>query len=65
MRRVQSNKLLMSKWTAVSPVNKEKHFLVTRLNLLSIELEAVYTQHKINLPLQDLADASQWRQGWH
>ncbi|NLZ79547.1 MAG: TIGR02450 family Trp-rich protein, partial [Gammaproteobacteria bacterium] len=29
MHRINPKKLLHSKWTAVSPVNKEKHFMVT------------------------------------
>ena len=29
MNRINPTKLLRSKWTAVSPVKKEKHFMVT------------------------------------
>jgi tryptophan-rich hypothetical protein len=29
--QINPAKLLLSKWTAVKPVNKEKHFLVTKL----------------------------------
>lgn len=72
MRRMQSTKLLNSKWTAVTPVNKEKHFIVTRLNppeppspnVQTVELEAVYTQRTVSLPIQALADKDQWQQGW-
>ena len=32
-RRLSPKKLLLSKWTAVSPRNKEKHFMVTKLVL--------------------------------
>lgn len=31
MNKINPKKLLHSKWTAVSPVNKEKHFLVTEM----------------------------------
>jgi hypothetical protein len=31
MRKLNPRKLLLSKWTAVKPVNKEKHFLVRGL----------------------------------
>ena len=30
-RRLNRNKLLLSKWTAVIPRNKELHFIVTRV----------------------------------
>jgi tryptophan-rich hypothetical protein len=29
--QINPDKLLISKWTAVQPYNKERHFLVTRL----------------------------------
>ena len=29
--QINPDKLLLSKWTAVQPYNKEKHFLVTRV----------------------------------
>ncbi|WP_198927950.1 TIGR02450 family Trp-rich protein, partial [Vibrio crassostreae] len=31
MNRINPKKLLRSKWTAVSPVKKEKHFMVTEV----------------------------------
>lgn len=65
-------KLLLSKWTAVAPVNKEKHFLVTRLvepatpgaNVTHIELESVYSKRVTTMPWHDLTDSSRWRRGW-
>ncbi|MGO1500784.1 MAG: TIGR02450 family Trp-rich protein [Marinobacter sp.] len=33
MNNFNPKKLLNSKWTAVNPVNKEKHFLVTELEI--------------------------------
>ena len=33
MNNINPGKLLNSKWTAVNPVNKEKHFLVTEIAL--------------------------------
>ena len=29
--RIQKNKLLLSKWSAVAPQDREKHFLVTQV----------------------------------
>lgn len=65
-------KLLLSKWTAVTPQHKEKHFLVARLVLpetpdapvLEIELEAVHSGRSRRVAWRELRDASQWRQGW-
>ncbi|MCX2860549.1 TIGR02450 family Trp-rich protein [Paucibacter sp. PLA-PC-4] len=65
-------KLLLSKWTAVTPQHKEKHFLVVRLVLpetpdapvLEIELEAVHSGRSRRVAWRELRDASEWRQGW-
>jgi hypothetical protein len=48
--RLQSAKLLRSKWAAAVPVNKEKHFIGAAL----IAPETPGTQN----------DASQWPHGW-
>lgn len=66
-------KLLLSKWTAVSPRNKEKHFIVTRLlqpddptqPITEVELEAVYSRRCQVIAWQLLTDDTHWRQGWH
>lgn len=65
-------KLLLSKWTAVTPQHKEKHFLVVRLVLpetpdapvLEIELEAVHSGRSRRVAWRELRDASEWKQGW-
>lgn len=65
-------KLLLSKWTAVTPVNKEKHFLAIKLlepaapdaAVTHIELEAVYSKRVSALPWRDLTDSSRWQRGW-
>lgn len=70
--RLNPKKLLNSKWTAVTPLNKEKHFLVSKLlqtelpqtELEFIELEAVYSKRKQILSWPALTDASLWLQGW-
>lgn len=71
-RRLNPKKLLLSKWTAAVPKNKEKHFLVTQLiepdepnaPIELIELEAVYSRRILILPWRDLANTEQWLQGW-
>lgn len=65
-------KLLKSKWTAVKPTNKEKHFMVTKLILTEapnqsvefIELEAAYSKRTQLLAWQQLNDSSLFIQGW-
>lgn len=71
-RHLNPKKLLLSKWTAVTPRNKEKHFIVTRLvapeppgqQVTSIELESVHSRRSVILPWRALMDGRQWRQGW-
>ena len=71
-RRLNPNKLLLSKWTAALPKNKEKHFLVIQLikpelpdaPIKHIELEAIYSRRSFILPWRDLTDTGQWLQGW-
>lgn len=65
-------KLLLSKWTAATPHNKEKHFIVTNLiqpelpaiQVEHVELEAVYSRRAFTLAWRELTDESQWLQGW-
>ncbi len=65
-------KLLLSKWTAVSSVDKEKHFVVTRVvepeppavRIEWVEIEAVHSGRSSILRWRDLTDATRWRQGW-
>ncbi len=70
MNRINPAKLLLSKWTAARPRNKEKHFLVTELfrdeegMVLEIELQAVMTRRAERLAWQTLQNAEDWRIGW-
>jgi len=64
-------KLLHSKWTAVRPLRKEKHFMVTACDwnddqsiLLGIELQAVLTGNCRQLDWQELRNSNEWLQGW-
>jgi tryptophan-rich hypothetical protein len=67
-----ANKLLSSKWTAVAPVNKEKHFIVTALiapeapgtQVDAITMEAVLTGRSFTLRWRELNDDTQWLHGW-
>ena len=70
--RLNPKKLLLSKWTAVVPRDKELHFLVSKViepeppdtTIEDVELEAVYSRRVFVLPWRELKDSSQWRQGW-
>ena len=78
MNPVNPKKLLLSKWTAVTPQSKEKHFLVARVILPDppelpqaqtakvewVELEAVHSGKSQRIGWRDLKDSAQWRQGW-
>jgi len=68
--RLTPRKLLLSKWTAVRPQNREKHFLVTELfcdeegTVLEVELQAVLSKRAQRLDWRQLQDAEQWLMGW-
>lgn len=71
-RRLNPDKLLLSKWTAVAPVDREKHFIVTRLmappppalGIEMVQLEALYSGRNVTLPWRALLDSGTWLQGW-
>lgn len=70
--RLSPKQLLHSKWTAVAPRRKEKHFLVVQVvepeiagaAIEFVELEAVHSRRVQRLPWRALTDAATWRQGW-
>ncbi|WP_447798720.1 TIGR02450 family Trp-rich protein [Pseudomonas moraviensis] len=70
MNRINPRKLLLSKWTAAHPQNREKHFLVTELirdeegTVLEVELQAVLTQRSERLDWRTLQDNENWVLGW-
>lgn len=70
MNAINPEKLYHSKWTAVRPRNKEKHFLVTALErdaeetVVAVVLEAVYTRRETTLHWQTLKDDDTWLMGW-
>ena len=71
-RRLNPDKLLLSKWTAADPVDREKHFIITRLiapqppkpGIEMVQLEALYSGRNITLPWRALLDTDIWLQGW-
>ncbi len=69
--RINPVKLFMSKWTAVVPVNCEKHFLVTEVvkneegQVISCLLEAVTSGSNYEIDWHLLKNRKQWLMGWH
>ena len=70
MNRINPNKLLNSKWTAVQPVNRQRHFIVTKIIrsdagfVTACEIEAVLTRKLTELDWRELKDSSRWAMGW-
>ncbi|PUE49227.1 hypothetical protein B9Z47_06995 [Limnohabitans sp. 2KL-1] len=72
MNPLNPKKLLLSKWTAVTPVAKQKHFLVSRViqpvletdPVEWVEIEAVFSKATQVIKWRALQDDAVWRQGW-
>jgi tryptophan-rich hypothetical protein len=72
MNPLNPKKLLLTKWTAVNPVAKQKHFLVSRViqpaeatdPIEQVEIEAVFSKATQTIAWRELQDDSVWRQGW-
>jgi tryptophan-rich hypothetical protein len=70
MNTVSPKKLKHSKWTAVTPNNKEKHFVITEVEfneegkVITCEIEAIKSLRTHEIDWQQLKDTSIWRQGW-
>ena len=70
MNKINSKKLLNSKWTAVTPANKEKHFVVSEIKfdeegvVISCCIEAVMSKRAAPINWHDLKQDSLWIHGW-
>jgi len=72
MNLMNPKKLLLSKWTAVTPVAKQKHYLGSRViqptlptdPIELVEIESVFSKATQIIPWRDLKDVDVWRQGW-
>lgn len=70
MNRINPKKLLNSKWTAVKPLNREKHFMVTEVTLdeegsvIDCLIEAVLSKRTTAIDWHVLTDSEQWLHGW-
>jgi len=69
---LNAKKLLLTKWTAVKPVAKQKHFLVSKViqpetltdPIELVEIEAVFSKATKIISWRELQDETVWRQGW-
>ena len=72
MNPLNPKKLLLTKWTAVTPVARQKHFLVSKVvepeqptdPIELREIEAVFSKATQVIPWRELQNDSVWRQGW-
>ncbi len=72
MNALHPKKLLLSKWTAVKSVARQKHFLVVTViepeppeaPVEWVEIEAVYSKKVQRIRWRELLDDTLWRQGW-
>jgi tryptophan-rich hypothetical protein len=70
VNKINPKKLLNSKWTAVKPVRKEKHFLVTELefdeegDVVYCLIEAVMSNRSAPIQWKELMNNDNWLQGW-
>lgn len=72
MNPLNPKKLLLTKWTALQPSHKDKHFLVAKVVLPDppdakiewVEIEAVFSQKRQTIAWRALQDDSVWAQGW-
>mgnify|MGYP000043910233 CR=1 FL=1 len=70
MNTFNPKKLLNSKWTAVQPTDREKHFIIPEVeyddegHILSCSIEAVLSRKIRALKWKELEDPLVWKQGW-
>ncbi|WP_300658556.1 TIGR02450 family Trp-rich protein [Hydrogenophaga sp.] len=72
MNPLNPKKLLLTKWTAVKPVAKQKHFLVSCViqpalpadPIEFVEIEAVFSKATQVIAWRNLQNETVWRQGW-
>ena len=72
MNPLNPKKLLLTKWTAVTPIAKQKHFLVSRViqpevetdPVEFVEIESVFSKATQIIQWRALQNDEVWRQGW-
>lgn len=72
MNPLNPKKLRLTKWTAVKPIDKQKHFLVSRViqpevetdAVEFVEIESVFSKATQIIKWCELQNDEVWRQGW-
>jgi len=70
MNKVSPKALLNSKWTKVKVENKEKHFIITKVEfdedkkVVLCVIEAVMSRNEYEINWRDLKDSQCWKTGW-
>ena len=70
MNRINPAKLHNSKWTAVKPSNREKHFLVSEVkfdeegSVVLCKVEAILSNKEYLIDWVELKNQDKWLQGW-
>jgi len=72
MNPLNPKKLRLTKWTAVKPIAKQKHFLVSRViqpevetdPIELVEIESVFSKATQIIQWRELQNDEVWRQGW-
>lgn len=70
MNQINPAKLHNSKWTAVTPINREKHFLVSEVeydedgSVMSCVIESVLSRKEYSIDWVELKSEEKWIQGW-
>ena len=72
MNPLNPKKLLLTKWTAVTLIAKQKHFLVSRVIQPAletdpvewVEIESVFSKATQVIKWRALGNEEVWRQGW-
>ncbi|WP_409440410.1 TIGR02450 family Trp-rich protein [Psychromonas sp. GE-S-Ul-11] len=70
MNQINPKKLLNSKWTAIKSINKEKHFLITKVTfdeegiVTLCVIEAIISHRQTEIDWRDLKNIDLWKQGW-
>jgi tryptophan-rich hypothetical protein len=71
MNRINPKKLIGSKWTAVVPQARQRHFAVVKVEfdeegerVLACVIEAVLTRQQQGIDWEELKDEERWRFGW-
>jgi tryptophan-rich hypothetical protein len=70
MNKLNPKSLLHSKWTRKNVVNKEKHFMVTKVifdenhKVMECVIEAVINHKEYSINWRELKNSLTWKTGW-